>query len=213
MSKTHFWVNTAMLCYSCRRTAVVRLRQSWRLLLPFEGEHEVLEVVFVSCAPCSMHSNVFKPALRARPRYVDSSSYAAVIRSLSYIFNCKASILEENKFSVSTLRLKQMARLRDPAEIFSIPLIADAHIMILEEGQEVRRDCRFFHHEGLMVDRETVRYPSNPLSKDPNQDDDGAMPFTFVSCRPPVYAEVPATMAPLCPGCLGEILPPDYFEF
>lgn len=63
MHNTDFYVTTAMLCYNYERTAVMRLKETWRAVSPAGQEEEVLDVVFVTCALCRALPHVHNPAV------------------------------------------------------------------------------------------------------------------------------------------------------
>jgi hypothetical protein len=160
---------------------VVRLKQSSRKLNLLGKEEEALDVVFVSCAVCvSTLSNVYDPFTAKYPRFLDPDKYAYVLRSLLYLFGCTPMILTQKKFSLTALRIKQMAMVRDPREIFHMPAVPEENLMIILDGYEVRKDCRFFRHEPLIKDREIPR----------------CVPSTFaeVVTRAPVYQHRPTHM-------------------
>jgi hypothetical protein len=163
MPVTDFFVNTAMICYNCRRTAIVRLKQSYREVACFDQEVEVLDVVFVSCIVClSILSNVYNPATADIVKHVNLGDYSSELRSLVYIFGCTPSILQEKKLSI--LKIRQMPIVRDTREIFHVVDVPQANIMILFNGEEVGKDSRFFMHEPLIMDREILRCFPSPFS-------------------------------------------------
>jgi hypothetical protein len=215
MGRTNFYVNTALLCYLCRRVAVLRLTESWRDVTPAGQETEVLDVVFVSCARCSSLPDIHHAGVMTRPkffvpsspRYVDPKGYFQITRALSYIFGCTANILQEKKFHITAFKIINVAKIQDANELLPIPVVPEANIMILENGQEVRTNCGFFWHDGVFKDRQICRYPWN-ASKD---DYIGSMPFASIANRPPILAQRPHETTQLCHRCMSDIIgPPQY---
>ncbi|KAE9373866.1 hypothetical protein N431DRAFT_535429 [Stipitochalara longipes BDJ] len=160
MPETTFWVNTAMMCYHCQRVAIVKMRQSWRQVKQVGIESEVLDVVFVVCAVCLTLPNAHQPYISLR-RYVDPRAYSRGINILAHIFNCTANIQQERKFSITALRVKKLAKIRDITEIFYVPAVPDNNIIILKEGLEITTDCRFFFHEPIFTRRNAAGYRTN----------------------------------------------------
>jgi hypothetical protein len=182
MSKATHYTNAAMICYRCRRTAVVRFH------LPSAGK-ESLDVHFVSCAVCHMQSTTKMPI------NVNTKSYAIVITSLEHIFSCQPLVSDRLAFSLIALRIGRFARTRQIAELFDVTTIPEENIMIIQEGREVRTDARFFHHERLNTNRET---------------DLKDTPFASIATRLPVARNW--SVVPLCPRCLAEIIPPPEYS-
>jgi hypothetical protein len=136
------------------------MRQSWRQVTQVGIEPEVLDVVFVVCAVCLTVPNIHHPYVSLR-RYVDPRSYSLGINNLAYIFNCTANIQLERKFSITALRIKKLAKIRDITEIFYVPAVPDNNIMILKEGCEITTDCRFFFYEPMFARRKAAGYKIN----------------------------------------------------
>jgi hypothetical protein len=211
MLTTDFYVNTAMMCYICRWTAVTRMRMSWRDVAPIGQETEVLDVVFVSCAVCSTFPGVHEPSDATMEKYVGSRFYSdeviSEIRNLIHIFDCTPTFLKEKRFSITAMWSKTVTRIREPTEIYCIPMVPSKNIMILEHGEEVRANCRFFLHEDPITDREISRYPSDlsPASKAQYERNEECMPFASVANRPPVRLGVSELTAPLCASRLLDL--------
>jgi hypothetical protein len=141
----------------------VRLKQSYREVTCFGQEVEALDVAFISCAVClSILSEVYNPATADFVKHLDLGASVDELRSLVYIFGCTPSILQEKKFSM--LKTIQMPKVRDTREIFNMRDVPQANIMILFNGKEVRKDCRFFIHEPLILDREILRCFPSPFA-------------------------------------------------
>jgi hypothetical protein len=195
MPETTFWVNTAMMCYHCQRVAIVRMRQSWRQLTQVGIESEALDVVFVVCAVCLTLPNAHHPYILLR-RYVDPRSYSLGINILAHIFNCTANIQLERKFSITALRIKKLAKIRDITEIFYVPAVPHYNIMILKEGLEITADCRFFFHEPTFTRRNVAGYKMNNVFATVQRRLEGSPPLgntpveANLSEPPPPYQEL-----------------------
>jgi hypothetical protein len=101
MPTTDFYINTSMICYKYRRTAVVRLKQSYREVTCFRQEVKALDVAFISCAIyLSILFKVYNPATADFIKHLDLGAYVDELRSLVYIFGYTPSILQEKKFSM-----------------------------------------------------------------------------------------------------------------
>ena len=167
MQKTPFYVNTALMCFNCPKTAVLRLKDSWREVVPLGNDTEVLDVVFTVCITCLKYPHVHDPVTAVIPRYLDYRFYlVGPVQSLVKLFNCEPSIYSQRKFSITALRCKTLTRIRDPDELFDIRAIPDANIMILYDGYEITRDCQFFRHETSCV----TRKPKIPVLVGANED-------------------------------------------
>jgi hypothetical protein len=149
MSKTTFYVNSAMICHNCCRTAVIRLKESRKQHFPISREKDVLEITFVSCGVCLTLPHVYDPIAATFSKYVELQSYSSVIDSLVYIFGCLPRIAQEKTFSFKDLGMKNSVMIRDITTIFDVSNVPDSHIMILKGGCEVLSDCKFFRHEAL----------------------------------------------------------------
>ncbi|KAF4635367.1 hypothetical protein G7Y89_g2737 [Cudoniella acicularis] len=153
MPGTEFFVNTASVCYKCRRTAIVRLKHSWREVAPIGQEREVLEVVFVACVRCQKLPQTHKPTIAFIPRYVSSRNYSNVIDCIidcisemnSELFTLTPTILQGYKLSLRTFTIKKLAKIRDITEIFPGFPIPSANIVVLDYGRRIRTDCDFFY--------------------------------------------------------------------
>lgn len=195
-------VNTAMVCYLCRRVALIRL-QGWTDLAPIRKEKEALQVFFVTCVVCLSFPNSHDAATARIPKYVDMGGYRTTIEPTMYIFACSPQGCNEKKLSIGLsigiFRIKDFTKVKDSDELFT-PFIPNANIMILKDGCEQTTDCRFFKHERVDTDRQILRYPEDSKTYDFSQ-----FPFASVANRPPIY------VAPiLCPRCLADISPPRY---
>lgn len=183
MAKTDFYVNTALVCYKCSRTAVVRLKQSWRTLAPADGEKEVLDVVFVSCVCCLTLLHVHDPTTTIIRKYVNLNlkKYSDLLEIFEDIFECKPSIFKERKFSITEFKMKEVVLIRDANDIFYMPAVPDANIKILEGGREKVIDSRFFKHDPLFTTRHHLL-----LGKESEELNGDVMPFASVANWPPV---------------------------
>jgi hypothetical protein len=164
MPETTFWVNTAMLCHHCQRVAVVRMMQSWRQLMLIGTDSEALDVVFVVCAFCLPLPKAHRPYMTWR-KYIDPRSFSPAINTLMHIFHCIPNLQLERKFSITALKIKNLAKIRDIAEIFYIPAIPERNIMILipKEVFELMKDCKFFSHEPTLTRRKAAECKSNGI--------------------------------------------------
>jgi hypothetical protein len=194
METTSFYVNTAMVCYNCCRTALVRLKETGGQLYVIDDETEKLDIFFVVCASCLTLPHVHDPITALIPKYVHSRIYSDAINAVSKFVCCTPNLHEQKKFSITSLRIKWLTKIRDVSEIFSVSTLPDANIMILEGGCEKRVSPRFFRHEPPCRVRRIVRYPSVTSTDIKNQDIDGAMPFASIANRPPVLDIVPASV-------------------
>jgi hypothetical protein len=184
-----------MLCYKCYRTAVVRLKQSWRPISPVGDEAEALDVVIVSCAECGELPGVYKPGNASTGKYLELKCFPdeiwREIGNLCYIFGSTANLLQEEGFFLTKLKFKTVSQIRDMTDVFYIPLLPSKNIMILEHGKELTTDCRFFWHEDFITNREIPRYPSTLALKALYEKGEGYMPFASVANRPPVVSKTP----------------------
>lgn len=206
MLKTGFYVNTAIVCYNCRRAAVVRSMQSWRNVFPVGQETEVLDIVFVSCAICLTLPHVHNPLVSRFRSHVDPQKYSNPIRSLMHIFGYTPLILDEVIFWIKAFRIKDLVQIRDVSEVFNMSTIPEENVMILENGREIRSNYRFFRYDSYFITRGQRRYPS----VDSKEGDDSPMPFATIANRPPAQVTVLEDVvkllkAPLCAGYLSAL--------
>jgi hypothetical protein len=85
-------------------------------------------------------------------------------------------------------------------------IIPAANIMILEDGEEITKDSRFFAHEAYGMNRERAQYPQGFIS----DEDARIMPFASLANRPPLAI---SSIDPICPRCLLDFsrdVPPSY---
>jgi hypothetical protein len=181
--------------------------QSWRGVELVEQEQEVLDVVFISCAACLAIAGVHNPLKATIAKYVDSRIYKDTVKLLSNAFSCTANIHEGRVFSLTTLKIKRLARIRDVSELFYIPAIPEANIIV------VKPNHRFFSHEAPVAGLTVVCWPGigSALVREGAEHDDVLMPFASVMTR--LLASDQSTMAPFCPSCLSELeldKPPSY---
>lgn len=202
MSQTSFYVNTALVCFNCRRTAVIRLKESRREIILIKAEREALDIVFVACVSCLKYPHIHDPGLALVPRYVESRLYLDQIQHLVYIFDCTPSIDEASAFSLTSWRTKIFTRIYDTSNVFCTIAIPDANIIILENGCEIQQNCQFFRYERRSKVRHIVRYPN--LSVDSETERSKEMPFASVARRPPVLV-IAQTVSPLCAGCVSQV--------
>lgn len=146
MPKTKFFVNTAMVCYNCCRTAVVRFHQSWREVTLMGFDTEVLDIVFVSCVTCRTLPHVHRPMSALFPKYIDPQRYQLVIHSLVDIFRCSPNI-DQAYFSITALKIKSLTRIFDPLEIYNLPEIPKCYITVIENAAQ---SCHFFFGRDTM---------------------------------------------------------------
>jgi hypothetical protein len=214
MAKTNFYVNTTLVCYKCNKIAVVRLKQSWRSLTLADGEKEVLDVVFVSCVCCLALPHVHDPSTTIIRKYInlEKKKILDLLDSLENIFKCKACTLKDKKFSITELKMKEVALIRDANKIFYMPAVPEANIKILENGKEKIFDSRFFEHDPLF----TTRYYPPALEKEcEERGGNDIVPFTSVPNWPPVLPTAPDSNLTVPPyfGSSSEFLidkPPSY---
>ena len=214
MPPTTFWVNTALVCYKCRRTGIIRLMQSWRDVYCIGQELEVLEIVFVTCVLCK---NLFNSLI---PLYIDPLKYYPnPIQDLEQIFGCTRSILQRNTFVLNRMKKKTVAKLYDESEVFYMPAVPEANVMVIQKGFEIQNFCRFFSHDPYSTTRIFNRYPRKG-------ENTSSLPFATVAKRPPVHLFDADTVLRssqvarrLCSHCLSELrcdehpvvdLPPAY---
>ncbi|KAH9206502.1 hypothetical protein DL95DRAFT_469534 [Leptodontidium sp. 2 PMI_412] len=212
MRQTSFYVNTALVCFNCRRIAVIRLKESWRAVTRVGDEKEVLDIVFVVCAPCLKYPHIHDPGQALIPRYLESRLYLDQIQSLVYMFDCTPSIDEAPSFSLTSWKTKVFTRIYDTTDIFYISSIPDASIMILSNGCEVQRHCQFFRYERQSKVRRITRYPCSSAEAKPEHKI--AMPFESVARRPPVL-KLESPQPQLCESCVSQAVvdePPPVYE-
>ena len=133
MTAPSFHFNTVLICYNCRRQAIVYIRQS-------DKNQHTLNLRFVSCGVCARFPHVFNPITSLRKGYIDVQSYSDIIDGLKDKFRRTPFLsIERGFFSLARLRNKTMARIEDcnrlriEGGIFSI--------LDHEEG------CKFFYGE------------------------------------------------------------------
>lgn len=196
MAEMDFYVNTAMVCYRCRRVAVVR-----RDAKVCGTERDVLEIAFVPCAMCLTLSGVHNPITATFPRYLDPQHYSGDLRFLAYLFDCPPNIPCEQKFSITALRRKTLTKIRDVSEIFDIESIPERNIKILQYGRPTTLDSRFFKHEPLVIYRKPFNRPQV------------IDPFASVVDKLSVFAWPQIESTPLCTTCFSDLtrdVPPEY---
>lgn len=154
MPRTPFYFNTALICYNCPRTAVLRQHESWREVTPLGKDKEVLDIIFTVCVTCLRYPHVHDLRLAVIPRFLDHRSYMpGQVRPLAQLFNCQPGIYNQRKFSLTALRCKILTRIRDSEDFFDIRAIPDSNITIFYDGHEVTRNCQFFRHETTSITR------------------------------------------------------------
>jgi hypothetical protein len=158
MPKTKFFVHTAMVCYMCRRTAVVSLYQSWREVDLTGNDSEVLDVVFVSCALCLDVASAHNPMTAMFPRHIEPQQYHSLIKGLARRFRCEPSILKERSFSIIGFKSKSVARIYAISEIYNMPEIPDCHITIIENVKQIPPNRRFFTHDCYCTGKYSSKY-------------------------------------------------------
>jgi hypothetical protein len=196
MAEMNLYVNTAMVCYRCRRVAVVR--RDAKVCRP---ERDVLETAFVLCAMCLTLPGVHNPITATFPRYLDPQRYSGDLRFLAYLFDCLPNIPYERKFSITALRRKSLTKIRDVSEIFDIETIPERNIRILQYGRPTTLDSRFFKHEPLVIYRKPFNHPQI------------MDPFASVVDKLSVFAWPQTTGASLCTRCFSDLTrdaPPGY---
>lgn len=144
MSTTKYFTNTVMLCYNCRRTAVVRLKRSRRHVLPLPRESEVLDLVFVACKSCQRMPHVHNPFKDWLPSFVDPDLYKENIHHLQDIFRCTRQVVLETRFSMRSLGFVQSARIHDSEEIFDIPYVPHPNVIVIDQYRKLSHDREFF---------------------------------------------------------------------
>lgn len=137
--KTDYCVMTAMVCYSCRKTNIVRMMESWRGAARVGEEKEALDVVFTSCPDCLNYPHVYNPSTAIIPRYLDPKNYETLINYLGTKFECTPTVLEEWKFSITSLKIKSLARIRPDSEFFSVWTMTRINILWVPFPDESQR--------------------------------------------------------------------------
>jgi hypothetical protein len=107
-------------------------------------------------------------------KFVNPRDYSPTIGILEGIFGCSPSLLVERKFSITALKIKNFAQVRDITEIYHMPVVPDRNIMILKDGLEMTTDCRFFWHDPVRTSRTPAGYKCSGV-------------FADVPNRPPIY--------------------------
>ena len=144
---------------------------------------------------CLELSGVHNPKKSWIQKHIDPQSYWEVINGLTDMLQCPAKVPKIWAFFMTSLKIKNVARIRDISEIFKISIIPARNIMIIQNGEEVT-EGRFFAHEPYLVKRERAQYPQGPLS----EQDAWTMPFATVANRPPLAAQLMRNL--VCPKCL-----------
>jgi hypothetical protein len=130
-----------------------------------------------------------------------------------HIFGCTPLILDEIVFSIRAFRMKDLAQIRDISEVVNMSTVPDENIMIIENGREIRSNCRFFRHDSYFTIRGQRRYPSADSKE---EGDSSAMPFATIANRPPVQVTIVEDLGQsrLCAGCFSSLvdegIPPSY---
>ena len=145
----------------------------------FRPALDVSDVFFVSYVVCLELKSVHNPKKAFFSKHLDSRPYKDIVRHLEYMFGCSAKVLEIWAL-IRSIKLKCVTRIRDKSEIFDMSIIPARNIMIIKNGEEVTKNCRFFAHEPYDINRERTRYPQSPLS----EQDAWTMPFTSVANKP-----------------------------
>jgi hypothetical protein len=183
-----------MVCYNCRRVAVVRLRRSWidgkptmlgwkdgapTILRHPDGRPvtphtqaldissqalDVLDVFFVSCAACLDLKGVHNAQTCWISKHVETRLYTEVIRQLNFMFGCPAKVPEIRAF-MALFDVKTVTRIRDTNKILNTSVIPARNLMIIHNGEETTEDCRFFLHEPYIIRRNKAQYPQGVLSE------------------------------------------------
>ena len=112
----------------------------------FRPALDVSDVFFVSCVVCLELGGVHNPKKAFFSKHLDSRPYKDIIRHLEYMFGCSAKVPEIWAL-MGSIKIKCVTRIRDESEIFDMSIIPARNIMIIKNGEEVTKDCRFFAHE------------------------------------------------------------------
>jgi hypothetical protein len=143
--ETPFFVNTAMLCYNCRRVAILRLNRSRRKISVYKQEEEVLDIVFVSCSAC-INQGAHQPLTSLLPKHIDPLPYIPITSELALMYGCTPCLEKFPKFSITAFCFKMVMRVYDTGEIFHIKDANVLCIKILDHGIQIHNDCGFFDH-------------------------------------------------------------------
>ena len=200
MPQNEFYTITAMVCYHCRRAAVVRLvhRGSFASGAP---KGDLLQIFFVSCAVCLALPSVYNPVTAVFPNYIDPRAYSDIVGFLTFQYKCAPSVPQQRKFSLTSLRIKSLSRIRDPTEIFDIETIPAKYITVWKESRPATINSRFFKHEPLGMNR----WPDL-------QEERGFSPYDSVLSRLSMSVWPREVTVPLCPRCLSDTPPAYTFE-
>jgi hypothetical protein len=144
-----------MVCYSCRRYEIVRLKQSWRNIHRVGQEKEALDVVLVSCPTCLDYPHVHKPLKAAMVKYLDIQLYLNIIEALGREYKCTPTILEEKKFSFGAWGIKPFTRVRDVSEVVHPVTPPEAYITMFEKDD----GFRFLRQNPTLPPYKIIRYP------------------------------------------------------
>jgi hypothetical protein len=157
----NFYVYTTMVCYSCRRYKVVRLKQSWRDIHRVGQEKEALDVVLVSCPTCLDYPHVHNPLKAAMVKYLDVQLYLNIIEALGREYKCTPTIFEEKKFSFRAWRIKPFTQVKDVSKVVHLVTPLEAYITMFEKED----GFRFLRQNPILPPHKIIRYPSIDLTQ------------------------------------------------
>jgi len=167
------YYNTSMICYNCHWTTTVRLQN-----ISAHGG-DALDIFFVSCYVCTKLPSVYNPAIAKYPKYIDPKKYSDSTRYLTYRFECPSNLATKQKFSITALKLKQMAKIRDIRELFEL---------VFRVGSDIIISPPVHYHNAFSYNRELSDCKT------------GLTPFSSALARDPVLLALPETKSP-CHNC------------
>ncbi|KAF4627926.1 hypothetical protein G7Y89_g10227 [Cudoniella acicularis] len=126
-----------------------------------------------------------RPAASLVTKYIDPKKYVGVLHDLSFIFCCTPNIPSQRKLWFPSFNIKRLARIRSVEGVFAMSAMPEANIMILKDGHEAPRSCKFFSHDDVVSSREAIRYLSD-LTENEYSSIQTQMPFAAIANKPPV---------------------------
>lgn len=108
MASSVFIFSTILICYNCRRQAVVFIR-------PLDNKNrQALSLRFVACGVCLRFPHVFNPRSSLRRGYTDLQRYSDMIATLEDRFRRSVTILQKRRFFCLTrLSAKAVGRIEN----------------------------------------------------------------------------------------------------
>lgn len=174
MTTPTFHFNTILICYNCRRQAVVFITEQVS-----EAQHN-MSLRFVTCGVCGKLPHVFNPGISLRRGYTNLQLYAGIIDHLEDKFNHSLYIYKKRgSFSLTKLATKTVVQIEDcdTLQIDSDNFYPLDH----EEGS------KFFTGKIVFLQRRVI--PTVKLQEDANSSAQGRQTWDspFVEHPPPPY--------------------------